>query len=143
MGNQILLFLAILAFSISSAQKSSVVGKWKTIDDATGKPISVVEIYEKNGKYYGKVDEVLDPSSKDKTCTKCLGADKGAPIVGLVVIKGLKKDGHEYSGGEILDPKHGKLYKCYIKLESANKLKVRGFIGFSLFGRTQYWHRVN
>ena len=143
MGNQILLLFAVMAFSIASAQKLTVVGKWKTIDDATGKAISVVEIYEKNGVFYGKVDEVLDPSSKNRKCTKCPGADKDAAIVGLVVIKGLKKDGNEYSGGEILDPKHGKLYKCYFKLESANKLKVRGFIGFSLFGRTQYWHRVN
>ena len=142
MGNQVLLFIAVLACSVSSAQKLSVVGKWKTIDDATGKPISVIEIYEKNGLYYGKVDEVLDPNSKNKTCVNCPGADKGKPIIGLVVMKGLKKDGNEYTDGEILDPKHGKLYKCYIKLESADKLKVRGYFGISLFGRTQYWHRV-
>ena len=61
---------------------------------------------------------------------------------GIIIIQGLKKNGDEYSGGKILDPQHGKYYKCYINLENENKLKVRGYIGISLFGRTQYWHRV-
>jgi uncharacterized protein (DUF2147 family) len=62
--------------------------------------------------------------------------------MGLIFIKGLTKDGEEYSGGKILDPKNGKLYKCYITLEGNDKLKVRGYIGISLLGRTQYWKRV-
>ena len=60
----------------------------------------------------------------------------------MIIVEGLTKDGSEYSGGTILDPKTGKIYKCYITLDEVNKLKVRGFIGFALIGRTQYWHRV-
>ena len=67
--------------------------------------------------------------------------NKGEALI--VSIKGLSKEGAEYTSGEILDPKNGKLYKCTISLESKDKLKVRGYIGFSLLGRTQYWHRVN
>lgn len=135
-----LLLLIVLFPSLLSAQ--SVLGRWKTIDDETGKPISVVEIFESHGKLYGKIVEIFNPKSKNKKCEVCPGDDKGRPLLGLVVIKGLVKDGNEYTGGKILDPKHGKLYKCYIALENADKLKVRGYLGLSLLGRTQYWHRV-
>jgi len=60
----------------------------------------------------------------------------------LVIVRGLSKEGDEWTNGKILDPKNGKLYKCYIALEEENKLKLRGYIGFSLIGRTEYWYRV-
>ncbi|MGG7034290.1 MAG: DUF2147 domain-containing protein [Flavobacterium sp.] len=120
----------------------SVIGKWKTIDDETGKPKSIVEIYEKSGKIYGKVIEILTPENKNKLCKDCEGEDKGKPVLGLTIVKGLTKDGNEYSNGKILDPNNGKLYKCILALEETDKLKVRGYIGFSLIGRTQYWYRV-
>jgi uncharacterized protein (DUF2147 family) len=121
---------------------AQVTGKWKTIDDETGEPKSVVEVYEKDGKVYGKVIEILNPAKKDKKCTDCKGADKDKPILGLVVIKGLTKDGDEYTDGDILDPNKGKLYSCTIKLDGKDKLKVRGYMGVSLLGRTQVWTRV-
>lgn len=136
------LFVLVLLCLCSASHRPSVVGRWKTIDDLTGKAISVVEIFEKHGKYYGKVVEIYDAKSRGKTCSNCDGEDRNKPILGLTVIKGLKKDGDEYVGGKILDPKHGKLYKCYITLEGPNKLKVRGYIGVTLLGRTQYWHRI-
>ncbi|NUY82246.1 DUF2147 domain-containing protein [Flavobacterium sp. MAH-1] len=135
----ILVLFAVMSFSVPN---QGVVGKWKTIDDETGKAISVVEIYESGGKIYGKVVDILNPKDKNKTCVNCSGSDKNKPIIGMTVIKGLTKEGDEYTNGKILDPKHGKLYKCYITLESADKLKVRGYIGVSLIGRTQYWYRV-
>ncbi len=120
----------------------SIFGKWKTIDDETGKAKSIVEIYEQNGKAYAKIITLLDEAKKGSLCVECKGKNKNKPIEGLTIINGLKKDGEEWNGGKILDPKTGKEYKCYISLESANKLKVRGYIGFSLLGRTQYWERV-
>lgn len=136
-------FLLIVTLFITStyAQKT-VLGKWKSIDDDTGKALAIVEIYEEDNKIYGRVIEILNPKNKDRTCENCAGEDKDKPILGLTVIKGLKKDGNEYNGGHILDPKYGKLYKCYINLENEDKLKIRGYIGISLFGRTQYWHRM-
>ena len=138
----ILLILAVLSVSVSYGQKNGVTGKWRVIDDQTSKAVSIIEIYESQGKIYGKILEILNPKDRNKTCSNCEGADKDKPILGLVVMKGLEKDGDEYTNGHILDPKHGKLYKCYISLEEKDKLKVRGYIGISLFGRTQYWHRV-
>jgi uncharacterized protein (DUF2147 family) len=135
-----LVLLLVLFFQI--VQSQSVLGKWKTIDDETGKEKAVVEIYEVDGKIYGRIVEILEAEHRFKKCTSCQGTDKDKPIMGLIFIKGLTKDGEEYSGGKILDPKNGKLYKCYITLEGNDKLKVRGYIGISLLGRTQYWKRV-
>lgn len=133
-----LLFMTTVFF----AQGQGVVGKWKTIDDQTGEAKSIIEIYEQGGKVYGKVIEILNPARKKGLCQDCSGEDKNKPILGLVVLKGLSKDGDEYNGGKILDPQTGKVYKCLITLEQKDKLKVRGYIGFSLIGRTQYWTRV-
>jgi uncharacterized protein (DUF2147 family) len=135
--------LVLLLFSMATLwSQNKVVGKWKTIDDETGQEKSIIEIYEKDGKVYGKVLEILDVEHKKSVCSNCSGTDKNKPILGMTVIKGLSKDGDEYNSGKILDPKNGKLYKCYITLENKDKLKVRGYIGISLFGRTQYWYRV-
>lgn len=135
--------LLICVLVTSSMYSQSVIGKWKTIDDETGEAKSIVEVFSKSGKIYAKVIEILDLANKNSVCKKCLGEDKNKSILGLTIIKGLSKDGSEYNSGEILDPKNGKLYKCALSLESKDKLKIRGYIGFSLLGRTQYWHRVN
>ncbi len=91
MKNVITTFV-LTAFATLSMQAQTVTGKWKTIDDETGKAKSIVEISENNGKLYGKVIEILT-DKKDAKCDKCPGADKGKPIKGLTIIKGLKKDG--------------------------------------------------
>ena len=138
-----LITLLFCITTMTSVQSQSVIGKWKTIDDATGEAKSIVEVFSKSGKIYAKVVDILDPATKNNLCKQCSGEDKNKPILGLIIIKGLSKDGSEYNSGEILDPKNGKLYKCTLSLESKDKLKIRGYIGFSLLGRTQYWHRVN
>lgn len=134
--------IVLLLLALESSQAQNILGKWKTIDDATKVEKSIVEIYEKEGKVYAKVLELLETNKKGSLCTECHGKDKNKPIEGLLIINGLQKDGDEWNGGKILDPKSGKEYKCYITLEDTNKLKVRGYIGFSLIGRTQYWYRV-
>ena len=137
-----LTFSIILLLLGLTVQAQSVLGKWKTVDDATGEEKSIVEIYQENGKVYGKVSEIRDKSEENKLCDKCSGANKDRPILGMVIINGLEKNENTWEDGTILDPESGKVYKCYITLESKDKLKVRGFIGFSLLGRTQYWSRV-
>lgn len=138
-----LIILLFCFFATTLIHSQSVIGKWKTIDDETGDAKSIVEVYSKSGKIYAKVIEILDLEHKNSVCIKCSGEDKNKSILGLIVIKGLIKDGFEYNSGEILDPKNGKLYKCALSLESKDKLKIRGYIGFSLLGRTQYWYRVH
>ncbi|HSQ45344.1 MAG TPA: DUF2147 domain-containing protein [Lutibacter sp.] len=139
MKKTLLIFALLLAF-VSHSQ--SITGKWKTIDDETGKERSIIEIYESEGKIYAKIVKLLVKSEENRVCENCKGANKNKPLKGLIVIDGLKKDGNEWNGAKILDPKTGSEYKCYITLEEPNKLKVRGYLGFALLGRTQYWYRV-
>ncbi|TXF75146.1 DUF2147 domain-containing protein [Chryseobacterium sp.] len=131
-------FVALFFATLSYAQ---IEGKWKTIDDETGKAKSIVEISKRSdGKYYGKVLQLLIKPEHD-TCIDCKDDRKNKPILGMEIIRGLKKDGNEFTGGTITDPKTGKTYKCTIT-RSGDKLNVRGYIGFSLIGRTQTWHKV-
>ena len=142
MKKNVLLLVVLGLFITFSSNAQSIFGKWKTIDDETGKEKSIVEIYNVNGKAYAKVLQVLEKGKEDKVCDKCKGSNKNKPIKGMVIINGLSKDDDEWNGAKILDPKTGKEYKCYITLDTPNKLKVRGYIGFALIGRTQYWHKI-
>ena len=139
---KVIFTLALIFTASLTVSAQDVMGKWKTIDDETGEAKSIVEIYQRDGKVYGKVVEILNKDRQDAKCEDCEGEDKDKPVLGLEIIKGLEKDDDEYNGGKILDPQNGKLYKCYITLEEDDKLKVRGYVGFSLIGRTQYWYRV-
>lgn len=135
------LFSAMM-LCIGALSFAQIEGKWRTIDDETGKPKSVVEITKKSdGKYYAKVVQLLI-KPEDPNCSKCKDDRKGKPVLGMEVIRGLSKDGSEFSGGTITNPKDGKTYKCTIKKEG-NTLLVRGYVGISAFGRTQTWHKVN
>jgi uncharacterized protein (DUF2147 family) len=122
------------------ANAQSIVGEWETFDDKTGTKLSIVEIYESNDKYYGMITKLYEDSS-DLVCEKCEGKNKNKPIIGLVVLNDLEDDDDEYNNGTILDPNNGEIYKCYIELINENKLKLRGYIGITAIGRTQYWQR--
>ena len=131
---RILLIVAMFLFAPLSIANDSPVGLWKTIDDKTNKPRSIVRIVEENG--------LVEGESPDRVCDKCDPPRKGQKILGMTFMWGLKKDGNEFKGGEILDPDNGKIYKCKMKLvDGGKKLDVRGFIGISLIGRTQTWLR--
>ncbi len=134
--------LFILLFIISSSiSAQTIFGKWENRDEETNKVDSVIEVYKENGKAFAKIIKISDKNRQESLCDKCKGKRKNNPILGMHILTGLKKDGNEWSGGKILDPKNGKEYKCYIKLEDTNKLKIRGYIGFAAFGRTAYWYR--
>ncbi|MDX8554759.1 DUF2147 domain-containing protein [Tenacibaculum sp. 1B UA] len=134
------LVLTTISFSMSA---QTIFGKWENRDEETNKVDSVIEVYKKGGKAYAKIVEITNEKRQEAVCDKCSGKRKNTPILGMNILTGLKKDGDEWSGGKILDPKNGKEYKCYIKLENDNKLKIRGYIGFAAFGRTAYWYRKN
>jgi len=135
-----LLLVFILFFSISSFSQS-IFGRWNSFDEETNQIESIIEVYLKDGKAYAKIISILDKEKQIATCFKCKGKRKDQPILGMNILTGLKEKGDEWSGGKILDPKNGKEYKCYIKLLDDNTLKLRGYIGFSLFGRTAIWKR--
>ena len=137
------LILSIVVFFIFQLIFSqTILGKWKTVDDETGMENGIVEIYEKAGKVYGRIIEILEKEKKHFKCEMCEGEDKNKPVLGLVIIKGLKKKGDFYEGGKVTDPKNGKSYHCKMTLEGKDKLIVRGYIGISLFGRSQTWFRI-
>jgi uncharacterized protein (DUF2147 family) len=133
------LLFFILFCQVSLGQ--TIFGKWKTIDDETGKEKGIVEIFEYKGKVYGRIIEIFDSSKKHLKCEKCEGDDHNKPILGMNIIRGLKKNDGIYEGGKIIDPKNGKSYHCKITLDGKDKLIVRGYIGISLFGRSQTWIR--
>jgi uncharacterized protein (DUF2147 family) len=134
----------MFAMPAAMAQNASPAGAWKTIDDETGKPKSVVRITEENGVLTGKIEKLFRPADQDQNpkCGACEGARKDQPLIGMTILSGLKKDGNEYTGGEILDPSKGKTYKSKAQLkDNGSKLEVRGYIGAPMFGRSQTWVR--
>jgi uncharacterized protein (DUF2147 family) len=136
--------ILLLASVAGNAADPSPVGLWKTIDDHTGKPRALVRITEANGEYQARVEKTFPHPGEDSNpkCEKCEGARQHQPVIGMTILWGLRRQGDEYQGGEILDPENGRVYRARIKLENAGKkLDVRGFIGFSLFGRSQTWVR--
>lgn len=132
-----LMFAATSAYAFFADLRSPV-GYWKTIDDETGDAKSIVKIYEVDGKFYGRVDKLLQ--NPGALCTECEGEDKDKPIEGMVILWNMEQDDDVWSGGKIFDPKKGKTYRAKLWLENEGaQLKVRGYLG--PFYRTQTWHR--
>ena len=140
----VLLTVLATLCAASAAQETTPAGLWKTFSDRTGEPDGLVRIVVVNGEFEGTVVKVFSPPAPDPNprCEECGGELKDKPVVGLKILRGLRRDGDGYSGGEILDPDNGKVYRCTLQmLEGGRKLKVRGFIGIPLFGRTEVWAR--
>jgi len=142
----IFILTVFLMFSEIYAENSSVEGYWKTIDDNTKKPRSIVHLYTKDGELRAKIVKIYLREDEDENpvCDKCPGDLKNKPAMGMEIFNGMKQNKDEWSGGTVLDPDSGKTYRCKIKLtDGGKKLDVRGFIGISLLGRTQTWIRVS
>lgn len=139
------LLLAVALLFSATAFAQSPVGKWRTIDDETGEAKSVVEIYQQDGKLFGKIVEIL-PEGRSSVCDICEGEYAGKDLVGAVILRDLERDGDEWEDGKITDPKNGKTYNAKMSLSDANTLDVRGFVKVPLMGsalgRTQTWYRV-
>ncbi|TCP06176.1 uncharacterized protein (DUF2147 family) [Caldimonas thermodepolymerans] len=141
--------LAIVALLVAGAAwaQPTPVGLWKTIDDETRKEKSLVRITEADGVIAGRIEQLLDPATRpDAVCEKCSDERKGQPLVGLEVIRNVRRNATDpqlWDGGTILDPNNGKEYRVRLKpVEEGKKLEVRGYIGAPLLGRTQVWQRV-
>lgn len=135
---------AAFATAPAFADDGSPVGLWKNIDDVSGKPKALIRITEVNGSLQGQIEKLFRAPSEDQNpkCEKCEGARHDQPVIGLVIMTGLKKDGDEYNGGEILDPDNGKVYRSKMHLtDGGKKLSVRGYIGVPMLGRSQVWVR--
>ena len=118
-----------------------ITGYWRTFDDDTNQPAAIVLISEKNGLFSGVITKLLDPNAP-LTCEKCTDHRKGKPVIGMEILSGLKKTADSYSGGQILDPDDGDIYRATIKLtDQGSKLDLRAYIGLPLLGRSQTWIR--
>ncbi|QRN41580.1 MAG: DUF2147 domain-containing protein [Neisseriaceae bacterium] len=141
MSKKTLLLLMFSAMAFTPA--ASIEGKWKTIDDKTNQPKSIVEITKSGNTYVGKVVELL-PAATVTICEKCSGANKNKPIKGMTILTGLTKiNDTDYENGKVFDPGSGNTYSGAAKLtRDGNTLTLRGYIGFKLLGRSQTWQRV-
>lgn len=137
-------FLLITAKSFAQSGEK-VLGKWKTIDDNTGKAKSIVELYKKGDLLYGKITKLFREPGEEQNplCDECPGDKKNQPVLGMVIITDMHYDAddHEWDEGEILDPESGNVYDCKLWVNDEGKLKVRGYLAF--FYRTQTWLPVD
>jgi uncharacterized protein (DUF2147 family) len=128
----------------AAGEATSPLGEWKTFDDKTGKERARVRIYEQDGKLFGKIERSLTPGAEKRFCTVCTDERKDQPMLGLVIIRNMKRTDDGYAGGDILDPDTGTVYRCKFHVDAGGtRLIVRGFIGISLLGRTQTWERLS
>lgn len=139
-----LITVGLLLATAAWAAVDTPVGTWTQVDDATGKPKSIIEITQlPDGTLQGVVRQVLfSDQGTDPVCDKCTGERRGKPVVGMVIMWGVRKDGKVWDGGQVLDPSNGKTYKVKLSMDdNGRKLDVRGYVGMPLFGRTQTWLR--
>ncbi len=130
----------------ASAAPPSVTGTWQQFDEDTGALQALVTITEHGGVVEGVVTKLfpIPGEPANPVCADCKGAKKDRPVLGMKVIERMKRasDG-SYDGGVITDPESGTEYRCHLSLSEDGKLlEVRGFVGVSLFGRTQEWKRA-
>ncbi len=138
--------LAAWSFAALCMAQETPVGTWRTVDDASGKPKALIRITEVNGVLQGKIEKLFREPGDEPTprCTSCTDARKDQPTLGMTILTGLKREGETpvWSGGEILDPSNGKIYKCKATpVDGGRKLEMRGYIGVPVLGRTQTWLR--
>ncbi len=138
------LCIAFFSFLFIRAQQNQddIVGIWLT----GGKEPAKIQIYKSSDKFYGNIIWLKNPTDKNGQRTDINNPNKAkrtTPVIGLQILKGFKFDGDdEWKGGDIYDPESGKTYSSFMTLKDKNTLKVRGYVGISLFGRTEIWTRV-
>ncbi len=135
--------LALIAPSAhAEVSAETPVGVWRTFDD-NGTETGKVEIWDQGGVLFGKIVAIVDPEKAKGVCFNCTDDRKDKPAMGLNILRGLKRDGAGWDGGEIVDPETGKVYSCSARVEDGGrKLILRGYIGISLIGRSQTWIRA-
>lgn len=134
--------MALFGHVLLAHANTSPEGLWKTYDDK-GKPTGYVRVEESQGVFTGVIEKGLETDKQEKYCTACKDERKGQRLIGMTMMKHVKAKEDAFEGSEILDPFSGNTYRVKLTLKDAGKkMEVRGFLGLSLFGRTQVWERV-
>lgn len=142
--------LTLVSVSAAQNQKQSqpvspalqaAVGQWQVIDDE-GKPGGHVETYLVAGRLFGKVTQSRPQRPPNEPCTKCPGELKDRPVLGMVIIRDFHPEGDRWVGGTVLDPENGKVYKGKLWSIGEDKLRLRGYVGITLLGRSETWVRL-
>ena len=141
------LALALAACAALAHAQATPVGTWKSVDDDTKREKSLIRITDSGGTLSGKVEKLLDPTTPpNPVCKDCSDERKDQPILGMTILRNVKQSADDkalWSGGDILDPNNGKVYKVRLKpIDGGARLEVRGYIGTPMLGRTQTWVRV-
>jgi uncharacterized protein (DUF2147 family) len=137
--------MTLFALPVFSSDTLSPAGRWKTIDDKSGKPKSIMNIVMKGDTLVATIDSLYREPGEDPdpVCDKCTGWRNNKKTKGLTITDAMVKHKNEWSGGHITDPNNGKTYRCIMKLrDNGTRLEVHGYIGFALIGRSQYWQRI-
>ncbi len=142
MKKTFLLLFALMQTVLATAQIDKILGDWVTVDDKTGQNYGVVTIYKgTDGKYYGKISQMLVPGTETLKCTECVEEDTDKPILGMVIIRGMSEKDGALVGGKVLDPESGKFYYGRISYDNG-RLKLRGSLDKAgILGRNQRWNR--
>jgi uncharacterized protein (DUF2147 family) len=134
--------LLALANIATAADLSTPEGLWQPLDSA-GHPLGLIRIYQEQGGYFGRIEPSFREDRGADRCVRCNDERKDQPIIGLVIIRNMRREGEEYTGGDVLDPDTGRIYGCKFRLiEAGHKMIMRGYFGISLFGRSLTWRRV-
>ena len=140
---RLIFWLVSAASTFAFGQSLTPVGAWKTIDDASGQEKALVRITESGGVLTGKVEKLFDPAKQDSKCEECTDSRKGQPVLGMTILRNVKKGEAFWEGGDILDAANGKVYRARLTPSGDNKsMDVRGYMGVPMLGRTQKWVRV-
>ena len=137
--------IGLLAGNAYSQATDPAIGVWRTIDDKTNQPASLIKIEEANGLLQGTIIKTFPAPGETPLvyCNLCKDDRKDKPLIGMKIMSDLKQDGAgTWSDGKILDPKNGETYKVKVATEDGKKMDVRGYIGIPLLGRTQVWYKA-